>query len=39
MAPERNPVSHTEMRDMNYVLQKRKEIIELFNQVIEKLYE
>lgn len=38
MTPERNPVSHTEMRDMNYVLHKRKEIIEVINKVIEKLY-
>ena len=39
MAPERNPVSHTEMRDMNYVLLKRKEIIGIINRVIEKLYQ
>jgi len=38
IAPERNPVSHTEMRDMNYVLQRRKDIIGLINRVIEKLY-
>ncbi len=38
MAAERNLVSHTEMRDMNYVLHKRKEIIELLNKVIEKIY-
>jgi tetratricopeptide (TPR) repeat protein len=38
MAPERNPVSHTETRDMNYVLNKRKELIDLLNKVIEKLY-
>ena len=39
MAPERNPVSHMEMRDMNYVLHRRKEMIGLINRVIEKLYE
>jgi len=38
MSAERNPVSHTEMRDMNYVLQRRKKIIELMNNVIERLY-
>ena len=39
MALERNPISHTEMRDMNYVLHRRKEMIRLINRVIEKLYE
>ncbi len=38
MALERNPVSHTEMRDMNYVLRRRKEMIGLINRVIDKLY-
>jgi tetratricopeptide (TPR) repeat protein len=38
MALERNPVSHTEMRDMNYVLHRRVKIIGLLNKVIEKIY-